>query len=63
MNKLGRLDRDERADICGQQLAFVFLGTNLLARTTALEDVELPMLYNPRKLSTRRMCGQDLECL
>ena len=63
MNKLGRLDRDERADIRGQQLAFVFPGTNPLARTTALEDVALPMLYNPRKLSTRRMCGQDLECL
>src|SRR6059058_4987046 len=42
---VGRLSRDQLAGVRGQQIGFVFQGFNLLPRTSALENVELPMLY------------------
>lgn len=45
-DEVGGLTADQWADIRNRRIGFVFQGFNLLARTTALENVELPMMYN-----------------
>ncbi len=49
-----RLTRDQRALLRRGYLGFVFQGFNLLARTTALENVELPLVYRGENAETRR---------
>ncbi len=44
-SEASHLSADERADIRGRRLGFVFQAYNLLPRTSALENVELPMVY------------------
>jgi putative ABC transport system ATP-binding protein len=48
------LDRDQQAMLRRHYLGFVFQGFNLLARTTALENVELPLIYRGLSRADRR---------
>ncbi len=50
----GRLDRNRRAMLRNLYIGFVFQGYNLLARTTAAENVELPLIYRGVPASERR---------
>jgi putative ABC transport system ATP-binding protein len=60
---IGQLNRDDLADLRNRKLGFVFQGFNLLARTTALENVELPILYSRPPLRAREKHRRALEAL
>ena len=54
-----RLDRDQRARLRRRHLGFVFQGFNLLARTTAQENVELPLLYRGESVADRHRNARE----
>jgi len=59
--EVGALTRNQRALLRRHHLGFIFQGYNLLNRTTALENVELPLIYrHVKKEERRRRAGQAL---
>jgi len=56
---VSKLSKDDRADIRNQKIGFVFQGFNLLSRTSAIENVEMPMLYAGIVAAERRRRAQE----
>ena len=57
--EVGRLSRNDRAILRRHFLGFVFQGFNLLPRTTALENVELPLVYRGEPAAIRHAAARD----
>jgi putative ABC transport system ATP-binding protein len=61
---VSRLDRDALADTRNRKIGFVFQSFNLLARATALRNVELPLMYGRRdRRSRKEMAARALEAV
>ena len=57
--EVAELDRDQRALLRRHALGFIFQGFNLLARTSAQENVELPLLYRGEPAARRRLLARE----
>ena len=60
---VSELDRDERAEIRNNKIGFVFQAFNLLARTSALENVELPLIYSANGHAAKDRVEKARHCL
>ncbi|MDE6393052.1 MAG: ABC transporter ATP-binding protein [Muribaculaceae bacterium] len=56
------MGKNERARIRNRKIGFIFQNYNLLPKTTSVENVELPLLYNP-KISARERAERAVRCL
>ena len=61
--EVGALSKSELSGVRNQRLGFVFQGFNLLSRTSALENVELPLLYSPHGHGRRELRRRSLAAL
>ncbi len=60
---VARMDSNERAEVRNARLGFVYQNFNLLPRTSALENVELPLVYGQEPMSARERHGRAMEIL
>jgi len=60
---VSELGRDARAEIRNEKIGFVFQSFNLLARTSALENVELPLVYSSNGHSAKDRIEKARRCL
>src|SRR3979411_1178869 len=60
---VSEMSKDELAAVRNKKIGFVFQGFNLLSRTTALDNVELPMLYGGGKLRATERRKRAMDCL
>src|SRR6266576_2449054 len=60
---VSRMSKDQLASIRNKRIGFVFQGFNLLSRTSALDNVELPMLYGGSTLKTADRHKRAMEVL